>query len=289
MYPPDVRADVLRAVQDQPLALRLRARFEDDYVYELIDRGVGTRLYRVWPKEELEHRRGFAIAGRVTGARDGTIPRLAVRLNGLTMLDRWGAEADRPYPRVLWLDPEQISPGLNALEIFAGYRFGDGEPGYAIGATGVSLAADVVVTAGRDRAMVEVNGQLEQVERGYLLAVLDADTGEIADIGSFDTSANRDESERLAVFIDNIPVGSPVLVSSQFDVSRQLTESAVQALRTLGLREDLRGRFNWIHAAIGAKGAPPGSALEGVDRQVSRLTLGELAHPRVELSRLSLH
>ena len=277
LYPPDVRADVLRAVQDQPLALRLRARFEDDYVYELIDRGVGTRLYRVWPKEELEHRRGFAIAGRVTGARDGTIPRLAVRLNGLTMLDRWGAEADRPYPRVLWLDPEQISPGLNALEIFAGYRFGDGEPGYAIGATGVSLAADVVVTAGRDRAMVEVNGQLEQVERGYLLAVLDADTGEIADIGSFDTSANRDESERLAVFIDNIPVGSPVLVSSQFDVSRQLTESAVQALRTLGLREDLRGRFNWIHAAIGAKGAPPGSALEGVDRQVSRLTLGELA------------
>ena len=76
-------------------------------------------------------------------------------------------------------------------------------------------------------------------------------------------------------------MGSPVLVSSQFDVSRQLTEAAVRALRTLGLR--------WIHAAIGVKGAPLDSALEGVDRQVRRLTLGKLAHPRVELSELSVH
>ena len=289
LYPPEVRADVMRAVQDQPRALRLRARFEEDYVYELVDRGVGARLFRVWPKEELEHRRGFAMTGRVTGAREGTVPRLVVRLNGFTMLDGWGAEVERPYPRMLWIDPEQVASGLNVLQIFAGYRFADGAPGYAIGATGVSLAADVVVTAGRDRAMVEVNGQVEPVARGYLIAVLDADTGEIADIASFDTSAYRDESERLAAFIDDIPVNSPVLVSSRFDVSRQLTESAVQALRTLGLREDLRGRFNWIHAAIGAKGAPPGSALEGVDRQASRIRLGELAHPRVELRALSLH
>ena len=119
--------------------------------------------------------------------------------------------------------------------------------------------------------------------------VLNPDTGEIIDLGSFDTSAYREESDRLARFIDDIPTGSPVLVTSQFDVSRQLTEPAVQALRTLGLREDLRGRFNWIHAAIGAKGAPPGSVLEGIDRQVSRLTLGTPAHPRVELSWLSLH
>ena len=45
------------------------------------------------------------------------------------MLDRWGAEATRPYARVLWLDPEQIAPGLNTMEVFAGYRFGDDEPG----------------------------------------------------------------------------------------------------------------------------------------------------------------
>ena len=204
------------------------------------------------------------------------------------MLDRWGAEATRPYPRVLWLDPKQIAPGLNTMEIFAGYRFGDDEPAHTIGTSGVRLAADVVVTAGRDRALVEVNGQLERATRGYLLAVLNPDTGEIIDLDSFDTSAYREESDRLARFIDDIPTGSPVLVTSQFDVSRQLTEPAVQALRTLGLREDLRGRFNWIHAAIGAKGAPPGSVLEGIDRQVSRLTLGTPAHPRVELSWLSL-
>ena len=64
--------------------------------------------------------------------------------------------------------------------------------------------------------------------------VLNPDTGEIIDLGSFDTSAYREESDRLARFIDDIPTGSPVLVTSQFDVSRQLTEPAVQALRTLG-------------------------------------------------------
>ena len=289
LYPPDVRADVMRAVHARPDALRLRARFRQDYVYELIDRGADTHLYRIWPRAELERRRGFAMAGRVTGTRAGTIPRLVARLNGYTMLDRWGAEATRPYPRVLWLDPKKIAPGLNTMEIFAGYRFGDDEPAHTIGTSGGRLAADVVVTAGRDRALVEVNGQLERATRGYLLAVLNPDTGEIIDLGSFDTSAYREESDRLARFIDDIPTGSPVLVTSQFDVSRQLTEPAVQALRTLGLREDLRGRFNWIHAAIGVKGAPPGSVPEGIDRQVSRLTLGTPAHPRVELSRLSLH
>ena len=289
LYPPDLRAEVMRTVRARPDALRLRARFQQDYVYELIDRGADTHLYRIWPKEELERRRGFMMAGRVSGTRAGTIPRLVARLNGVTMLDRWGAEATRPYPRVLWLDPDQITPGLNTLEIFAGYRFGDDEPAHMIGTSGVRLAADVVVTAGRDRAMVEVNGQLERAARGYLIAVLNAVTGEIVNIDSFDTSAYREESDRLVRFVESIPFGSPVLVSSRFDVSRQLTESAVQALRTLGLQEDLRGRFNWIHAAIGAKGALPGSALEGIDRQVSRLTLGTPAHPRVELSRLSIH
>ena len=289
LYPPDVRAEVMRSIGDQPRALRLRARFGEDSVYELIDRGAGTRLFRVWPKNELEHRRGFAMTGRVRGGREGAVPRLVVTLNGFTMLDRWGHEATGAYPGVLWIDPEQLSSGLNVLEIRADYRFGDAEPDYAIGTTGVRLAADVVVTADADRAMIEVNGRSERVDKGYFLAVLDAKTGEITDMGSFNTSWYQAESERLVTFVENIPVGAPVLVSSQFDVSRQLTEAAVQALRTLGLREDLRGRFNWLHAAIGAKGAPSGSALEGVSRQVYRLTLGELAHPWVELSNFSLH
>ena len=289
LYPPDARADVLRSIREQPRALRLRARFGEDYVYELIDRGAGPHLYRVWPKGELERRRGFAMTGRVTGGREGAVPRLLVTLNGFTMLDSWGDEASGAYSRLLWIEPEQLSPGLNTLDIRAEYRFGDAEPDYPIGTTGVRLAADVIVTAALDRALVEVNGRTERVDKGYLLAVLDAKTGEITDIGSFNTSWYQEESERLVAFVENIPVGSPVLVSSEYDVSRYLTEAAVQALRTLGLSEDLRGRLNWLHAAIGAKGAPPGSALEGVDRQVSRLTLGEPAHPRVELSELSLH
>ena len=203
LYPPDVRAEVMRSIRDQPGALRLRARFGEDYVYELIDRGAGPRLARVWPKAELEHRKGFAMTGRVTGGREEAVPGLVVTLNGLTILDRWGDEATEAYPRVLWLDPEQLSPGLNTLEIRADYRFGDTEPDYAIGTTGVSLAADVVVTAARDRAIIEVNGRLERVEKGYSLTVLDAHTGEITAIGAFNTSESQAESERLVAFIEN--------------------------------------------------------------------------------------
>jgi hypothetical protein len=277
----------MRAIREQTDALRLRARFGDDYVYELSDRGIGAALYRRWPKSELERRRGFVMTGRVTGGREGTVPRLVATLNGVTLLDRWGDEASREHSGVLLIDPDRLTSGLNTLEIRAEYRFGDAEPDYAIGTTGVRVAADVVVVADRDRATIEVNGRSEQVSRGYFLAVLDTDTGGIIDMGSFDTSADREASERLAAFVENIPDGSPVLVSSLFDVSRELTESAVRALQTLGLSEDLRGRFNWVHAAIGVKGAPPGSALEGVDRQGQRLRLGTLARPQVELTSLA--
>ena len=289
LYPPDVRTEVMRSIQDQPRALRLRARFGDDHVYELFDRGTGAHLYRVWPRDELVGRRGFAITARVTGVRDGAVPGLVVTLNGSTVLDARGNDAVRDQARVMLIDPGQLSPGLNTLELRADYRFGDGEPGYAVGTTGVSLAADVVVTAAQDRAMIEVNGRSDPVEKGYTLAVLDADTGEITDLASFNTSWYLEDSARLAAFVGNIPVGAPVLVSSEFDVSRHLTDAAGQALRTLGLGEDLRGRDYSIHAAIGAKGAPPGSALECVDRRSCLLTLGEQANPRVELGSLSLH
>ena len=289
LYPQDRRAEVMRAIRAQPGALRLRARFGDDHVYELIDRGTGTRLYRIWPRDELLDRRGFAITARVTGSREGAVPGLVVTLNGSLIFDRWGDEAARAKPGVISIDPEWLSPGLNTLELRAGYRFGEAEPGYAIGTTDVILAADVVVTAARDRAMIEVNGRLEPFEKGYALAVLDADTGEITNFASFNTSWYREDSERMAAFIESIPASTPVLVSSEYDVSRNLTDAAVRALRTLGLDEDLRGRAFSVHAAIGAKGAPPGSALECVDPRSCRLTLGALASPRVELTNLSLH
>ena len=32
-------------------------------LFELIDRGADTHLYRIWPHEELERRRGLTMAG----------------------------------------------------------------------------------------------------------------------------------------------------------------------------------------------------------------------------------
>ncbi len=49
------------------------------------------------------------------------------------------------------------------------------------------------------------------------------------------------------------------------DVSHDLTASAIQALRTLGVESDLRYQFRAGHAFIGVKGAQPGQALERVD------------------------
>lgn len=139
LYPPEMRAEVMRAIRDQPRALRLHARFGDDHVYELLDRGTGAHLYRVWPREELVGRRGFTITARVTGGREGAVPGLVVTLNGATMLDRWGNEATRAQPEVMSIDPEQLSAGLNTLDLRADYRFGDAEPAYVIPARPLTI------------------------------------------------------------------------------------------------------------------------------------------------------
>jgi len=63
------------------------------------------------------------------------------------------------------------------------------------------------------------------------------------------------------------------------EASGRLTEAAVRALGTLGVRGDLRGRFREAHAFVGVKGAAPGTALEGqgprrIELEVGRIELG---------------
>lgn len=119
--------------------------------------------------------------------------------------------------------------------------------------------------------------------RGYNLAVVDPTSGAVWRAASFDTHGDEGAAHALAAFVDAVPKGMLVLGVVNDEASLRLTEEAVQALQTLGVREDLRGKFRWGHAFLGAKGAAPGEALEstGLLRPVSLAVGQALTEPRV--------
>ncbi len=82
---------------------------------------------------------------------------------------------------------------------------------------------------------------------------------------AFDTFASTEESARLAEFIDKIPAGKLVAVAVRDEASRNLTDTAVQALQSIGAQENLRGKWRWSHALIGLKGAQIGSVPEAAN------------------------
>jgi len=77
-----------------------------------------------------------------------------------------------------------------------------------------------------------------------------------------------------------------VAVAASDEVSNALTSLGINALRSIGAREDLRGKFRWSHAVIGVKGAPPGSASElASETNVSQVYLNSpVTEPNVSAS-----
>ena len=285
LFPPGLRERVGQEVQSRPDSLRLLAEFgAGDAVYELVDRGRGQRLFRRWPASRLWAPRGLVVSAarsRGPASRRGVVAR---RGHGRPRAS-WTPDN---RPRFVPLDPAAIQDGINVVEVEGRYRQPDSMAGHDIGTTGVTLPADVAVASAEDGAWVLVNGREIAVDKGYLLVVLDPDRAEILETGVFNTSWHKESSAALVEFVRRIPVGHPVLVASEFDVSRRLTPEAVESLRALGLREDLRARFRWAHAAIGVKGAPAGSAREVAAPQQAILTLGEIAAPVVQLDGLQI-
>ena len=164
-------------------------------------------------------------------------------------------------------------PGLNEivlrfeqLESVAAFVVGE----YEIGATGfvspVSLAATSAGSEIGDFAHIYVDGvEASPNQRGYNIVVLNRNTGSLEARAAFDTFKSADESTRLAKFIQAIPNGRIVAVAVRDEASRNLTEEAVNALRSIGATQDLHGKFRWSHAIIGVKGAAPGTALESAN------------------------
>jgi len=288
VYTAAERQRVVSDVAAQPDALVLRGRWGPDSVYELFDRGRGQELLRRWPSGAMWNATELELQGLVTPGRDDTAGRLVVVLNGRTLLETDPGDAETSATYRIPFSRDDLVWGTNLFQIAAGYDFVDTAERHPIGTTGLSLPADVMVTSDRERATVEINGRLLRLERGYLLVALDPDNGRIVEAARFDTSWTAEASDAMRAFIDRLAPGTPVVVASEFDVSRELTAGAVDALHTLGLTADLRGQFQSMHAGIGVKGAPPGSALEVTDRITARLTLGTPDRRAVQLESLRL-
>jgi hypothetical protein len=108
-------------------------------------------------------------------------------------------------------------------------------------------------------------------ERGYNLAAIDAQ-GRLLGAQTFDTLAlpegpdglPGEASREMAAWLRSWPRGTLIAGAVADEASLQLGQEAVDALGEIGVATDLRGKFRWSHAFIGAVGAE-GAALEDAD------------------------
>jgi hypothetical protein len=196
--------------------------------------------------------------------------RVSVRVNGESAAE-WVLTTEwKEY--ILHLPPAAVRAGLNEIAFsnetvpVGATRQGD----YAVGQTGVVSPVDLVATsagfdAGRFGEIFVDGRNIIPNERGYHLVAVNPQTGRVERTGVFDTFADPGESTRLAQFVDTLPAGEIVVGVAVDEVSKQLQQVAVDALRRLGVDGDVRFSFRADHAFIGVKGAWPGQALEKLD------------------------
>jgi hypothetical protein len=115
--------------------------------------------------------------------------------------------------------------------------------------------------------------ELARNRRGYNLVALAPD-GRVIESAVFDTFRGEGESRRLASWIARLPAGTIVAGAVKDEASARLTPEAVQALRSLGVTHDLRGRYREAHAFVAVTGARAGSALEQGASHAGTVTVG---------------
>jgi hypothetical protein len=189
-----------------------------------------------------------------------------------------------PYweEHTLTLPAEYLTTGLNEILVQFAYAVSprDVLPGqFGIGSTGVTSPVEISVNSAGlnagDFAYITVNAKDASTHRrGYNLAVIDPVSGAVVQQAGFDTWANEYEAQDLADFVASIPQGYIVAVAVKDDGAANLTESAVEALRSLGGQIDVRGSDHLSHAFIGVKGATPGTALEASGEGNSYVQVG---------------
>jgi len=151
--------------------------------------------------------------------------------------------------------------------------------GWPIGQTGATSPVNLFVrSAGNDVgnfAQVLANGvPILQGQTGYNLVALDG-TGTLLATQTFNTFASAQEADAMAAWLAQWPVGTIIAGAVMDEASHHLTPLAVEALAQLGVATDLRERFRWSHAFVGAVGSTPGTALEAATLlQPATVTVG---------------
>ncbi|MFN8466388.1 MAG: interleukin-like EMT inducer domain-containing protein [Caldilineaceae bacterium] len=179
---------------------------------------------------------------------------------------RWALDVppgagDRPVDHVVL---QVGGPGIAANEVSTP----PSGQGWRVGTTGVELAPGnslLLRSAGEetgDFAHIWLNGiDVADGERGYNLVAVDA-SGKLLGHAVFDTLATADASAALAAWLRSWPQGTMIGGAVRDEASLKLGQDAVDALHGIGVTTDLRSKFRWSHAFVGAAGAAPGTALE---------------------------
>jgi len=269
-----------RAVgESPPPLLRFRGTFGDDDLYELAplpERGL--RVERAVSYDFLSRRPVLRATLRPLVVDRDLVQLVEIGLNG-RLVER--VPLDRETTVALTLAPPYRLAAPQVIMLQYRYRrpaaTRDGR--YRIGATGVTSPGDLRVLSVSQphgsATAIELDGvDLSPDRRGYNLVALDP-AGALLRAAAFDTFRASRSSRQLAAWVAALPAGTIVAGAVRDDASNQLTDAAVQALRTLGVAGDLRGRFREAHAFVGVKGAAPGSALEALGSRPVELWVGE--------------
>ncbi len=108
-----------------------------------------------------------------------------------------------------------------------------------------------VISAGEEVGSlghIFVNGQdISPNQRGYNIAVMqDANFA----VANFDTHLDPTASAKLADYLAHIPAQATLAIAASDEASGKLNQTAISALRAIGVAQDLRGCFRCSHAFI---------------------------------------
>jgi len=264
-----------RKLETVPWA-RLVARYGPDDLYRLSGDMTGRFIekYFSWDYARDKSTVDFEARAIGPGARARWIE---IDLNG-QRAGRQDVGSDWTHVTLPLAGPRNHSaPNVVAIDFH--YRESDAHPMRAIGQTGTTSPVDLqVASAGMEtgnEALIYVDARQRAVNlRGYNLVAIDPASGDVLWSDLFDTLVSPGESRRLAQAIGRLPAGTIVVAAVKDEASGALTEEAVAALRSLGGREDIRGRYRVSHLLVGVKGAAPGTAIERSGYARLTVTLG---------------
>jgi len=144
-----------------------------------------------------------------------------------------------------------------------------------IGTTGVMAPKDILVMSGggtgaKRMAHILLQGRdFAKPERGFHVAIIETQSGQVTQTAQFDLYARESEAQRMAHFLHRVPPGAIGMFAVCDEASVNMSAALVEELLDFGFEEQahidhgaaLFG-LRYSFAGIGVKGALPGTALQ---------------------------